>query len=128
VTKAYSDGNDDQVEVTLSCNNGLPLEQSFLISDGNPVNFVITNFTEGEVDCEVKETGTADGYTPSYDNGSVVSDVSCAYTDVASGAFSCAITNADPPRSPCTRGDRGSVGHEVLESGDDLLQQRDPER
>ena len=50
VTKQYSDGNDDAVEVT-----------------------------------------------PSYDNGSLVSDVSCAYVDVTSGEFSCDITNnADP--------------------------------
>jgi hypothetical protein len=118
VTKAYSDGNDDEVEVTLSCNSGLPLEQSFLISDGHPVNFVITNFTEGEVDCEVTETGTADGYTPSYDNGSVVSDVSCAFTDVASGAFSCAITNNADPATFTVYKEwviEGAVGHEVLE-------------
>jgi MSHA biogenesis protein MshQ len=118
VTKQYSDGNDDQVEVTLSCNNGLPLEQSFLISDGNPVNFVVTHFTEGEMDCEVTETGTADGYTPSYDNGSAVSNVSCAYTDVASGEFSCAISNAADPATFTVYKEwviEGAVGHEVLE-------------
>ncbi len=104
VTKTYTDSNPDAVEVTLSCNNGLPLEQSLMISEGNPVNFVVTNFTEGEVDCEVTETGTADGYTPSYDNGSVASDVSCAYTDVASGEYSCAITNnADPATFTVTK-------------------------
>jgi len=93
VTKAYSDGNLDAVEVTLTCNTGLPLEQSFEISDGNPVDFVMTNFVEGEMDCEVTETGTADGYTPSYDNGSVVSATSCVFADVTSSAHSCAITN-----------------------------------
>jgi hypothetical protein len=104
VTKSFSDGNPAEVEVTLTCNGGLPLEQSFLISDGNPVNFVVTNFTEGEMDCEVTETGTADGYTPSYDNGSVVSEVSCAFTDVASGPFSCEITNnADPATFTVTK-------------------------
>jgi hypothetical protein len=118
VTKSFSDGSIAEVEVTLTCNSGLPLEQSFLISDGHPVNFVITNFTEGEVDCEVTETGTADGYTPSYDNGSVVSDVSCAYTDVASGEFSCAITNNADPATFTVYKEwviEGAVGHEVLE-------------
>jgi hypothetical protein len=79
---------------------------------------VVTNFTEGEVDCEVTETGTVDGYTPNYDNGSVVSDVSCAYTDVASGAFSCAITNNADPATFTVYKEwviEGAVGHEVIE-------------
>jgi hypothetical protein len=56
VTKTFSDGNDDEVQVTLTCNNGLPLEQSFMISEGHPVNFVLTQFTDGVPDCEVTET------------------------------------------------------------------------
>jgi hypothetical protein len=117
VTKAYSDGNDDEVEVMLSCNNGLPLEQTFMISEGNPVFFVITNFTHGEADCEVTETGTAEGYTPSYDNGSVVSEVSCAYEDIASAEYICTISNAADPASFTVTKDwviEGSVGEEVL--------------
>jgi hypothetical protein len=97
VTKEYSDGNPDAITVTLTCNTGLPLEQSFEISDGNPVEFVVHDFTDGEMDCEITETGTASSYTPSFDNGSEVSSTSCSYVDVTSGSYSCAITNlADP--------------------------------
>jgi hypothetical protein len=118
VTKAYSDGNDDEVEVMLSCNNGLPLEQTFTISEGNPVFFVITNFTDGEADCEVTETGTADGYTPSYDNGSVVSDVSCAYENIGSAEYTCTISNAADPATFTVTKEwviEGAVGEEVQE-------------
>ncbi len=94
VTKAYSDGNTDDVDVTLTCNNGLPLQQTFTISEGSSVKFVITTFDEGEMDCEISETGTADGYTPSYDNGTVISADSCEYIDVTSTAYTCAISNA----------------------------------
>ncbi|MGK2924287.1 MAG: hypothetical protein ACSLE2_01565, partial [Lysobacterales bacterium] len=117
VTKAYSDGNDDEVEVMLSCNNGLPLEQTFMISEGSPVFFVITNFTHGEADCEVTETGTAEGYTPSYDNGTVVSSVSCAYDDIVSAEYICTISNAAEPASFTVTKDwviEGAVGEEVL--------------
>lgn len=118
VTKVYSDGNPDEVEVTLTCNGGLPLEQSFTISDGNPVLFVITNFIEGATDCEVTETGSANGYTPSYDNGSVVSDESCLFESIDSGEYSCAITNnADPASFTVTKEwiVSGAVGVEVIE-------------
>lgn len=118
VTKAFSDGNDDEVEVMLSCNNGLPLEQSFTISEGNPVFFVITEFTPGEADCEITETGASGGYTPSYDNGSVVSSVSCAYDDIASTNYSCAITNAADPATFTVTKDwviEGAVRDEVIE-------------
>ena len=93
VPKVYTDGNPDDVEVTLSCNNGLPLTQSFMISDSNPVTFVLTGFTEGAADCTVTETGSANGYTAGYDNGSEPSDTSCVFTDVVAGNYSCAITN-----------------------------------
>jgi hypothetical protein len=97
VTKSFSDGSAAEVEVTLSCNNGLPLEQSFVISEGHPVNFVLTNYTEGQADCAITETGLASGYTPSYDNGTAVSADSCAYVDLTEGAHTCTITNAADP-------------------------------
>jgi hypothetical protein len=95
VTKTYSDMNSDPVTVTLTCDTGLPLEQSFEISDGNPVNFVLTNFVEGTPNCEVTETGSEEGYTPSFDNGiDPVSMVSCMYSDVTAGDYTCSIVNA----------------------------------
>jgi len=118
VTKDYSDDNDDEVQVTLTCNNGLPLEQSFMISEGNPVLFVITQFTNGFPDCTVTETDVADGYTPSYDNGSETSDESCAYSGVTEGDYTCDITNnADPAEFTVYKEwvIEGAGGHEVLE-------------
>lgn len=97
VSKLYSDGNQDEVEVTLSCNNGLPLQQSFTISAGGPVNFVITRFTEGAMHCEVTETGAAEGYTAAYDNGASVSATNCSYSQVLSGQYGCGIVNTANP-------------------------------
>jgi len=94
VTKTYSDGNPDMVDVTLTCDTGLPLAQSFSISDGNPVNFVVTNFEDGAMNCEVTETGGADGYTAIYDNGTTNSAVSCEFLGVTSETpNTCAISN-----------------------------------
>jgi hypothetical protein len=95
VTKTFSDGETGDVEVTLSCNGGIPLQQSFTISSDSPgVNFTVTNLPDTGVSCTVTETVGADGYTPSYDNGSVVSDSGCSYSGVTGGAYSCSITNS----------------------------------
>lgn len=118
VTKTYSDGNTDEVEVTLTCNSGLPLQQSFAISEGNPVVFVVTNFAEGAMTCEVTETGVANGYTPSYDNGSEVSSGGCTFVDVLGTDYSCAITNNADPATFTVYKEwviEGAVGHEVHE-------------
>ena len=93
VTKDYTDGNIAPVDVTLTCNNGLPLEQTFTISPGNPVNFVLTDFTEGLADCTVTETGSPDGYTPTYNSGLGLSGDNCTFTDITAAAFSCEIVN-----------------------------------
>lgn len=93
VSKAYSDGNPDSVDVTLTCNSGIPLEQNFTISEGNPVNFVVQHVQPG-TECEVTENGSAVGYTPSYDTGGVSpSATSCLFEDVADGQYECTITN-----------------------------------
>lgn len=96
VTKSFSDGNASEVEVTLTCNNGLPLVQSFMISEGNPVTFILSSFTPGVANCEITETIAVDGYAVNYDNGITISQTSCEYTDVGvvSGDYSCTITNA----------------------------------
>ena len=95
VTKAFSDGNSGEVEVTLTCNNGLPLKQSFMISEGNSVTFILNSFTPGVASCEITEAGGPEAYTPTYNNGLVISQTSCAYEDVGvvSGDYSCTITN-----------------------------------
>ncbi len=91
-SKDFTDDNEAEVEVTLSCNTGLPLEQTTTISEGDPVNFVIGDFEPGTLDCEITEVVPA-GYTASYDNGEAVSETSCEYLDVIGDPFTCEITN-----------------------------------
>ena len=88
VTKAFSDSNDANVEVTLTCNTGLPLQQSSTIAGGDPVGvtFVVTSFEEGAMDCGVTETGSPNGYTVTYDD--------CSWTGVNSADTNeCVINN-----------------------------------
>ncbi len=83
VDKFFDDGNTTEVEVTLSCNTGLPLEQSSMISEGDGVVFVVTDFSDAELDCEVTETAGPGGYTLSYlADGQVNSPDSCVFEDV----------------------------------------------
>lgn len=119
VTKDFTDDNPMPVEVTLTCNGGLPLTQSFEISDSGPtpapvhviqategpgtppsnfdsVSFVLTNFQEGETDCTVVETTGLDDYTPSYDDGTP-STVNCSFEDITSGGYTCEIINTPVP-------------------------------
>jgi hypothetical protein len=74
VNKLFMDGND-QTPVTLNikCNTGTPLSQSITVlpdeqveNGGYEVNFVVTNFTGGAMDCTVWEEEVPD-YSASYD-------------------------------------------------------------
>lgn len=95
VTKVFSDGRDDEVEVTLSCNTGLPLEQSATISGGGDgVNFVVTEIQGEGARCEVSEVAGPDGYTPVLNDGA-----GCVWEDVTVGQFFCEITNVANPAS-----------------------------
>jgi hypothetical protein len=103
VSKSFNDGNPRQVEVRLSCNTGKPLDQKKLISAGSPVNFVVTDFEPGKLDCQVSEETLA-GYDVQYAasaddprlvEGSISSlEDGCRYTGVLDGAFSCGVSNS----------------------------------
>jgi hypothetical protein len=93
VNKVFDDNNPAEVDVTISCNTGLPLEQTTSISQGDGVVFVVNDFADGEMDCDITES-VPDGYNPNYFNGSSDSSVSCEHNEVAFGqASNCTITN-----------------------------------
>jgi hypothetical protein len=97
VTKIFTDGNLGEIEATISCNTGLPIEQSQEVSPGSPVEFVVGDFDVGELDCTISEDGEA-GYIASYYDGATTNDTGCEFLDVAGGAeLSCEITNTPAP-------------------------------
>jgi hypothetical protein len=89
VTKDFSDGSTDDVEVTLTCDTGLPLEQSLTIAGGDPtgVTFVVKDFIDGTMSCHVSEVTN----TPGYD----IDDSGCVWPLVNSidGPFGCVVNN-----------------------------------
>jgi hypothetical protein len=97
VNKDFTDDNSAGVEVTISCNTGLPLEQSKVITEGAGVEFVVVDFDSGEMDCEVTED-VPSGYDAEYFDGTSTSSVNCEYLDVEHGGeFACRITNSPAP-------------------------------
>ena len=105
VTKQFTDGNPMDVEVTITCNAGLPLTQTAKISEDKLVTFSMTSFTAAEMDCDITEVAPP-GYTPVYTAGLTDSGFADAYSDdaqgchfegVAFGGFTCDITNTPDP-------------------------------
>jgi len=94
VTKFFSDGSDFEVDVNLTCNTGLPLSQDFTIAGGDEtgVTFVVTDYVPGDLNCEVTETGSPDGYDVVYNGGA-----GCSWTGIEGGFFSCMIINEAKP-------------------------------
>ncbi len=89
VTKTFSDGRDDEVEVTLTCNSGLPLQQSFTIAGGGAgVKFVVTQIQGPDTTCKVTESGGPEGYTPIFNSGA-----GCSWEGVMDDQFTCEINN-----------------------------------
>jgi hypothetical protein len=98
VNKYFNDSNPAEVAVTISCDTGLPLEQTKMISQGHPVEFVVVDFDDGELDCDITEA-TPTGYSANYEsNGGLDSGNSvaaCRYNSIGFGAdFTCDISNS----------------------------------
>jgi hypothetical protein len=105
VTKDFTDGNPGQVEVAIDCNTGLILDQSKEISEGQSVEFVVTEFTAGQLSCEISEVVPA-GYSPTYGvdgnqggtaGGVTSDDEGCQFIEVVGGAFACQVVNTPDP-------------------------------
>jgi uncharacterized repeat protein (TIGR01451 family) len=113
MTKEFTDGdNPTPVTVLLDCNTGLILDQDKVITEnaGDYVEFVVTSFTDGTMDCLASEdTNLLDGYTPSYEGGVTmqqdddnvgvqIESFGCQFTGITGGAeLYCDVTNdADP--------------------------------
>lgn len=105
VTKDFTDGNPGEVEVAIDCNTGLILDQSKDISAGESVEFVVTGYDTGELNCEISEVVAA-GYSPTYgvtgNEGGTAGEIAaddegCQFTEVITGAFACQIVNTPDP-------------------------------
>ena len=104
VQKQFVDGNDElATTLNIRCNSGLPLEQSIeVLPNGGvlgsaEVTFTVSDFTDGELDCEVSET-TPDGYYPSYECFSTgdcsVTTSACSFSGISRGGDNlCVIRN-----------------------------------
>ena len=106
VMKNFSDNNPGEVEVTITCDTGLPLVQNFVISEGDDVNFVVTLFEAGAMNCDIVENTATPGYTPEYNAGidgdgtagAIFGDeAGCHFEEVEGGQFTCEIYNALDP-------------------------------
>ncbi|HKJ18058.1 MAG TPA: IPTL-CTERM sorting domain-containing protein [Xanthomonadales bacterium] len=97
VEKEFNDDNPVEVEVVISCNTGLPLQQASIISEGDGVVFIVTDFIEGELNCNITEASDSEGYQTFYSpDGGVTypGGASCEYLEVSFGeANSCLIRN-----------------------------------
>lgn len=97
VRKTFTDGNPGEVEVSLSCNTGLILDQSKIITADEEVTFVMTDFDSGELNCTVTETPVA-GYNTTYSGGTSGNTDGCEYEAVEEGTLNtCDITNTPAP-------------------------------
>lgn len=76
VTVNFDDNNPASVEVTLDCNTGQPLSQTQGVVEGGNLTFVVTDFADGEMDCDVSVDDLV-GYTASEP---------CAFTDITDGS------------------------------------------
>jgi len=89
VSNTYTDSSTDAVDVTLSCNGGLPLEQNYSLAGDADVTFTLKEFQAGVTDCTITATGAPDGYTTTLNGGD-----QCTFENIYGGIFNCNIVNS----------------------------------
>jgi len=97
VTKDFADGNNvAEVVVSIDCNTGQILDQDKTLGDGDTVEFVVTAFTSGSLNCSIVEGDTTNGYSATYVGDGDADD--CTWTAVDdTDANNCTITNTPDP-------------------------------
>ncbi len=126
VTKDFRPDSSMPVEVFISCNDGLPLNNSQIITeDTGGVTFIVELFTPGNLDCEITEVPVPTGYDDSYvaaslggTAGSIDEVDGCQFNDVEGGDFSCAIRNTAQDATY-----EVSKVWEIISEGGDLISQ-----
>ena len=110
VQKRFIDGNDiTPVTLKLSCNTGLPLNQSRTVLPNEgvfgqfEVNFIVQSFDDEQLSCTVSEENVA-GYTPTYtclgesDCLAAQSSESCSFSQIKIGSENlCQVQNYPDP-------------------------------
>lgn len=84
---SFSNADEGTVTATLVCNTGVPLEQSFEISEASGVEFVVNEVAiDEDAECSIAITGVA-GYGMSASANEADTGSSCVYTggDVTEG-------------------------------------------
>jgi hypothetical protein len=95
VTKQFTDFNPNTIEVTISCNTGLPLTQSKFITELEPVGFIVTAIPDIDfLECVITEDGEA-GYDGIYSANGLTMPGGCFYD--GGGEFD----NIDPEGNIC---------------------------
>ncbi len=100
VKKDFDDDNPAAVEMNISCNTGLPLDQSkMIVEQPEYVEFVEVDFDSGTMDCTVTETPVA-GYITTYstNGGDTFSSEPCTFENVEDGdEYTCDVYNEPAP-------------------------------
>ncbi len=96
VTKYFVGGGEtDRARVSIACNTGLVLQDSRELAHAESLEFVVSGFADGHLDCHITETDHA-GYMADFHDvtAGIHGDAACSYNGIAAGSrFECEITN-----------------------------------
>jgi hypothetical protein len=97
VTKTFADTNTvDEVVVSIDCTTGTILDQDKDMSHGESVEFVVTAYTAGTMNCSIVENTPTPGYEVSYSGNGI--EGSCIWEDIPNPFNgTCTVTNTPKP-------------------------------